>query len=98
MAETTVVNVRGMDTFDLRHKRITLIDRRSMFGNPFRIGPDGDREQVICLYQSWLQEKVRIDPAFRKALLKLRGKKLGCWCAPQPCHGDVIVRWLEANT
>jgi hypothetical protein len=24
------------------------------------------------------------------ALPELRGKRLGCWCAPHPCHGDLL--------
>ena len=28
-------------------------------------------------------------------LAELDGKTLGCWCAPNPCHGDVLVRLCE---
>ena len=26
-----------------------------------------------------------------RAKVELRGKTLGCWCAPKPCHGDVLL-------
>lgn len=69
-----------------------LIDRTTVWGNPFRIGPDGDRDQVIAAYEAHL----RFSPELRKRLPELRGKVLGCWCAPQPCHGDVLARWANA--
>ena len=31
-------------------------------------------------------------------MLSLRGKKLGCWCKPDPCHGDVIIDYLNNLT
>jgi hypothetical protein len=37
---------------------------------------------------------VRRSPALMASLEELRGKRLGCWCAPGPCHGDVLVRLL----
>jgi len=39
--------------------------------------------------------KVETDMDFRKAVLALRGQTLICWCAPNPCHGDVIAKWLR---
>jgi hypothetical protein len=48
--------------------------------NPFRAGCDGDRREVIAKYERWL----RCEPELMAALPELRGKTLGCWCAPQP--------------
>ncbi len=64
------------------------IGRPSKFGNPFVIGRDGSREQVIAKYEAWLTSQ----PHLMAALPELKGKKLGCWCAPQACHGDVLAR------
>ena len=36
------------------------------------------------------------DPEFRAKVLALRGKRLGCWCAPAPCHCDIIAAYLDA--
>ena len=64
------------------------IGRPSKWGNPFVIGKDGTRDEVIRKYESWLLTQ----PALLAALPELRGKVLGCWCFPQACHGDVLVR------
>jgi|ERR1700761_3909082 len=60
------------------------------WGNPFVIGKDGTREQVIDKYRTWIlrPEKAKF---IQKVKRELRGKVLGCWCAPKPCHGDVLL-------
>lgn len=66
------------------------IGRPSKWGNPFVIGKDGSREQVIAKYREYvLQSPLRND------LEQLRGKVLGCWCYPKPCHGDVLVELVN---
>ena len=67
------------------------IGRPSIWGNPFVIGVDGDRDCVIRLYE----EYVRGSPELMKSLPELEGKILGCWCHPLPCHGDVLVKLIE---
>lgn len=62
------------------------IGRPSKWGNPFEIGPDGTREQVIAKYRTWIQTQ----PELMSALHELQGKRLGCWCHPKACHGDVL--------
>jgi len=69
------------DPFDVR------IDRASKWGNPFRIGADGDRAEVIRKYRAWVVGQAEL----MAALGELRGKRLGCWCSPLPCHGDVLA-------
>jgi len=56
--------------------------------NPFVIGRDGTRADVIARYEAWLPEQ----PELIAALPELASKTLGCWCAPQACHGDVLAR------
>jgi Domain of unknown function (DUF4326) len=63
------------------------IGRGSKWGNPFRIGEDGTREQVIDLYEQWLLDQ----PNLLAALGELTGQVLGCWCAPYRCHGEVLA-------
>ncbi len=63
------------------------IGRPSKWGNPFEIGVDGTREEVIVKYREYLLSNKNL----MDSLSELRGKTLGCWCKPQPCHGDVIV-------
>jgi hypothetical protein len=38
------------------------------------------------------EEHVRASPELMASLHELRGKDLACWCAPQPCHGDVLLK------
>jgi len=64
------------------------IGRPSKWGNPFVIGRDGTRDDVIARYEAWLLKQ----PELIAALPELAGKTLGCWCAPQACHGDVLAR------
>ena len=78
--KTTVVNLRHAP-YDVR------IDRRTPWGNPFVIGRDGDRAAVIAKYRAW----ILTQPQLLARLIELRGKRLGCWCAPLPCHGDVLA-------
>jgi hypothetical protein len=65
------------------------IGRPSIWGNPFHIGRDGLREDVIKLYEEWLSHRVSL---MRRAKRELRGKVLGCFCAPLACHGDILAR------
>jgi len=89
--ETVVVSLRGMhanlvawaDTEGL----YVRIDRRTDWGNPFELPDDGSRDEVIAKYRTYyLPHKVLLQAR----LPELAGKALGCWCAPEPCHGDVL--------
>ena len=82
------------------------IDRGTPWGNPFELGSDGDRATVIRLHLDWLATgkapistvKGTWNPAWvREHLPDLRGKRLGCWCAPQRCHGETLTA-LAAET
>ncbi len=80
----------------LRHELYDVrIDRTTIWGNPFAIGKDGTREQVIAKYREWIMD----DPVMMQAVReKLRGKVLGCWCAPLACHGDVLVEIANSQS
>ena len=71
------------------------IGRGSPWGNPFVIGRDGTREEVIARFASMLRHERRdlIDKARRE----LKGKALLCFCHPDPCHGDVLARVAEGD-
>jgi hypothetical protein len=86
MNKTVVVNIKKED-FDV------YIGRGSKWGNPFRIGVQGNREEVIMKYREYL---LKNDELLR-SLGELRGKVLGCFCKPKPCHGDVLVELLESE-
>lgn len=63
------------------------IGRPSKWGNPYVVGKDGNRDEVIVKYRAWLLTQ----PQLLTDLSELKGKVLGCWCAPLSCHGDVLV-------
>ena len=63
------------------------VGRPSKWGNPFVIGRDGSRNEVIAKYRAWIVQQ----PALLAALRELRGKDLVCWCAPERCHADVLI-------
>lgn len=67
------------------------IRRPAKWGNPFRIGEDGTRSEVIEKFRQW----VILQPELMNDLEELRGKRLGCWCSPKPCHGDVLIDLLK---
>lgn len=68
------------------------IGRPSKWGNPFAIGRDGSREEVIEKYRQHLLSRSDL----LESLHELRGKALGCWCSPQACHGDVLAETADA--
>lgn len=69
------------------------IGRPSKWGNPYVIGRDGDRAEVIGKYEEWLKGQ----PGLMDELADLHGLVLGCWCSPAPCHGEVLVRLAEGQ-
>jgi len=93
--ETTVVNIYKWKG------EYVYIGRGSPFGNPFVIGKDGTREEVIEKYRVYLFKKLE-NPEFQMMVLRLRGKTLGCFCRPVNgfdgklmCHGQIIAGYLD---
>lgn len=71
------------------------IGRPTIFGNPYILEREEDREIVLEKYKTYFTKRIEKDPEFREAVLSLKGKDLACWCAPRACHGDVILEWLN---
>jgi len=81
------------------------IGRPSLLGNPFKIGKDGTRQEVIRRYRHWLWEQIkRRGEVFREleslAAIARRGElTLICWCKERDrdldCHGDLVMRAIE---
>ena len=70
-------------------KNAIYIGRPSKWGNPFSIGKDGNRDEVIKKYENWIQ----LQPILLQEIKnELRGKDLICFCHPLKCHGDVIIK------
>lgn len=87
MNKTTVVHCKKSQ-FDV------YIGRPSKWGNPFCIGRDGTREDVIAKFRDYL---CTFPELIAYAKLELRGKVLGCWCSPLACHGDVLANVADSK-
>ena len=79
-AVTRAVN-RRREAYDV------YIGRPSVWGNPYVIGRDGTRAEVIEKYRTYVLSR----PDLLARLPELRGKRLGCYCKPAACHGDVLA-------
>ena len=103
---TTIVNMRNRP--DLRRRLeqcgevdgLVRIDRRTRWGNPWIVGRDGSRAEVIARYRVDLWRRIRARDVLLEDLADLHGRTLLCHCHPLPCHGDVLVRaatWAAAR-
>lgn len=94
-----------------RNKYDVYVGRPSKWGNPFLIDEDTPRDDVLKMYREWLDGDREISlvaaksmgigfrlkpPTIQEIKEELRGKVLGCWCAPRPCHADILAE--IANT
>lgn len=104
LSRTVVVNVRrggphrhlvpwlrdrGMITY-VGHAGSRHSWPRSDFANPFVKQADTDREAMVRRYSAWLNDQPEL--LARISAGELTGRALGCWCAPQPCHADVLAK------
>jgi hypothetical protein len=64
------------------------VGRPSKWGNPFEIGRDGAREEVVAKYREWVVKQPRLMAALRE----IAGKDLACWCIRRPCHAEVLIK------
>lgn len=77
------------------------IGRPSILGNPFIIGKDGSRDEVIAKYERWLRDRIKLNGHIYHEINRLakiakdNDLILTCWCAPERCHGDVIKKIIE---
>lgn len=70
------------------------IGRPSKWGNPFKIGRDGSREEVIEKFRKYIADHPTLAQEAREELC---GKNLVCYCAPLACHGDVLLEIANAT-
>lgn len=87
---TSVVNKESGDKYDI------YIGRGTSFGNPYPIGPAGDRAEVIRKYKYDFDRKL-LDFFVNhdENVSLMRGKVLGCHCKPYACHGDIISDYIN---
>lgn len=73
-------------------KDAVYVGRPTKWGNPFVIGQDGTREEVIEKYRVYI-----LTERWFNGIEELRGKDLVCWCAPKPCHADILLELANAT-
>jgi hypothetical protein len=66
---------------------------KSKWANPFTVAKSGGAPTAVKQYREYVLAK----PELMSDLEELRGKVLGCWCKPGPCHGDVLVELLKSK-
>ncbi len=73
------------------NQKTKYIGRPSIYGNPFEIGKDGTRVEVIEKFREYILDtkQIKLLNTLKK---ELKGKILICWCAPLACHGDVLLK------
>lgn len=81
----------------------TEIGERGWLGNPFEVGEDGTREEVVAKFEQVFSQRIEDDPQFADAVASLAGKRLGCWCQQLAergggamCHGEIIAAYAQA--
>lgn len=63
-------------------------------GNPFPV-EDFGLEMCLHLYEAYFLKRVEVDENFRLAVIGLKGKTVGCFCKPKPCHLDIVAKWVN---
>ncbi len=80
---TYVVNITQGDKYDI------FIGRGTIWGNPFVIGRDGNRKEVIEKYKEWITNQSEL---MERVKVELKDKILGCYCDVNiGCHGSVLI-------
>lgn len=73
----------------------------SNLGNPFKLRHESERAEVLAKYERWIHDQLQTDTPARREIEMLTelaregDLSLGCWCAPELCHGDVVKRIIE---
>lgn len=102
--KTQVVRIRRKKTGEVVQDCDVYIGRRMTLGgwnlpqskwaNPFPVKKEAERAEVLRKYEEW----IRTQPQLMASLEELRGKRLGCWCKPKACHGDILIRLMDEQS
>lgn len=93
---TRVINIKdGRHPYDIYIGRANRSHHlaASKWANPYHIGKDGTRREVLDKYRTYILSR----PDLLNALSELQGKTLACWCKPDDCHGDILIELLETT-
>ena len=94
---TRVVHVREEPNFDVYIGRACCEFAESDWANPFKLGVDGNRKEVLVKYRGYIMSR----PDLLARLGELKGQTLGCWCKrkkkPLLCHGDILAELADKS-
>lgn len=85
------------NNYYIGRKRIVFIDNQrypkqdSPFANIYKVGIHGTLDEVLNKYYIYMKNRLDNEPHLVEELRRLVGKRLGCWCRPEKCHGDVLL-------
>jgi hypothetical protein len=95
---TRVINIKTSPEYQSEKSTPSYeyIGRGSYWGNPYSMYEEGDdREEVIRKYKYDFDYE-KFPNKEKSEVYKLAGKRLGCFCKPQACHGDVLADFLNS--
>lgn len=101
-----VLNMRDIEVWKDCVEPVVRIDRGTPWGNPYIGGIDGNRDEVCDKHLEWLNKWVEFKQEVKITIGRmtysnkwvienvhlLRGKHPICWCSPERCHGDTLIR------
>ena len=81
-----------------RRNRFVAGATESIWANPFKL-TDVDRVSCLYSYEKYMRDRLMREPELRDELKELKrvlgsDGEVGCWCHPQGCHGDVLLKLL----
>ncbi len=85
---------RGIVFIETPEGKVRWPSKDSIWANPFKVKGEEDRDSAISQYRDYIINKIKSENLFEE-LISLKGKHLGCWCHPKPCHGDVLVELIQ---
>jgi hypothetical protein len=66
----------------------------SIWYNPYKV-KDVGRSEALDMYKKYIIDRLINEQNMFNKFNQLKGKNLGCWCAPEPCHGDILVEIIS---
>src|SRR5574342_620968 len=100
---TRVVNINHNVSYDVYCGRAGH-GQSGYFGNDHRIGYCSKcnlshvRGEAVAAFNKDFSHRILVDVEYVRQILSLRGKVLGCFCAPNPCHATTISNWVDHVT
>lgn len=97
---TKVINIKEVPSNWEMDYRYQYIGRKGKgqdgyWGNPFKLSDNAIRGSSLNKYENYLVNKLKTDERFNQSFYALKGVTLVCFCKPEPCHGDVMKKYLD---